>query len=41
MSDIIVVSVEVDGPVSQLAVQNNQPVGAGELLLEIEQTPMR
>lgn len=39
MSDIIVISAEVDGPVSELSVQNNQRVVAGDLLLKIEQTP--
>lgn len=39
MSDIVVVSSEIEGPVSQLAVQNNQPVAAGQLLFEIEKTP--
>lgn len=41
MSDIIVVSSEIEGPVSKLAVQNNQSVAAGDLLFEIEQTPYR
>ncbi len=39
MSDIIVISSEVDGPVSELTVQNNQPVATGDLLLKIERTP--
>jgi len=39
MSDIVVVSSEIEGPVSRLAVQNNQAVSGGELLLEIEKTP--
>ncbi|GLK85138.1 HlyD family secretion protein [Ancylobacter defluvii] len=39
MSDIIVISAEVEGPVSRLAVQNNQAVPAGQLLFEIEKTP--
>jgi len=39
MSDIIVVSSEVEGPISTLAVQNNQAVAAGQLLFEIEKTP--
>src|SRR5262245_6189696 len=39
MSDIIVVSSEIEGPISRLAVQNNQAVSAGDLLFEIEKTP--
>lgn len=39
MSDIVVLSAQVEGPVSRLAVQNNQPVAAGQLLFEIERTP--
>lgn len=39
MSDIIVLSSEIEGPVSRLAVQNNQKVAAGALLFEIERTP--
>ncbi|MBS7542240.1 HlyD family secretion protein [Ancylobacter oerskovii] len=41
MSDILVVSSEIAGPVSRLAVQNNQSVAAGQLLFEIEKTPYR
>lgn len=39
MSDIIVLSSEIEGPVSRLAVQNNQKVAADALLFEIERTP--
>ncbi|UOK71262.1 HlyD family secretion protein [Ancylobacter polymorphus] len=39
MSDIIVLSAQVEGPVSRLAVQNNQSVTADQLLFEIERTP--
>lgn len=39
MSDIVVLSSEIEGPVSSLAVQNNQDVTAGQLLFEIEKTP--
>ncbi len=39
MSDIVVLSAQVEGPVSELAVQNNQPVTAGQLLFGIERTP--
>ncbi|WP_428029024.1 HlyD family secretion protein [Ancylobacter sp.] len=39
MSDIVVLSSEIEGPVSKLAVQNNQPVAAHQLLFEIERTP--
>lgn len=39
MSDIVVVSSEIEGPVSKLAVQNNEAVAAGQLLFEIERTP--
>lgn len=41
MSDIIVIASEVEGPVSSLAVQDNQSVAAGQRLFEIEQTPYR
>ncbi|QIB34915.1 HlyD family secretion protein [Ancylobacter pratisalsi] len=41
MSDIIVISSQVEGPVSTLSVQDNQPVAAGDALFEIEQTPYR
>jgi multidrug efflux system membrane fusion protein len=39
MSDIVVLSAQVEGPVSRLAVQNNQSVTADQLLFEIERTP--
>ncbi|WGD30207.1 efflux RND transporter periplasmic adaptor subunit [Ancylobacter sp. WKF20] len=39
MSDIVVVSSEIEGPVSRLAVQNNDSVTAGQLLFAIETTP--
>lgn len=39
MSDIIVISSQIEGPVSKLAVQNNQAVAANQLLFEIERTP--
>lgn len=39
MSDIVVISSEIEGPVSRLAVQNNQSVAANQLLFEIERTP--
>lgn len=39
MSDIVVISSQIEGPVSRLAVQNNQPVAPGDLLFEIERTP--
>lgn len=39
MSDIIVLSSQIEGPVSHLAVQNNDRVIAGQLLFEIEKTP--
>lgn len=39
MSDIIVISSEIDGPLSRLAVQDNQSVAKGDLLFEIERTP--
>ncbi len=39
MSDIVVISSEIEGPVSRLAVQNNDSVTAGQLLFAIETTP--
>jgi len=39
MSDIVVISSEIEGPVSRLAVQNNEAVAANQLLFEIERTP--
>lgn len=39
MSDIVVLSAQIEGPVSKLAVQNNQKVAADQLLFEIERTP--
>jgi multidrug efflux system membrane fusion protein len=39
MSDVVVISSEVDGPISRLAVQNNQAVSAGDILFEIDKTP--
>lgn len=39
MSDIVVISSEIEGPVSRLAVQNNQDVTSGQVLFEIEKTP--
>ncbi|MBB3769615.1 multidrug efflux system membrane fusion protein [Angulomicrobium tetraedrale] len=41
MSNIIVMASEIEGPVSRLAVQDNQPVDEGQLLFEIEKTPYR
>lgn len=41
MSDVVVISSQIEGPISELAVQNNQSVAAGELLFRIEQTPFR
>ncbi|MCS0494409.1 HlyD family secretion protein [Ancylobacter sp. MQZ15Z-1] len=41
MSDIVVISSQIEGPVSRLAVQNDQPVAAGDLLFEIERTPFQ
>lgn len=38
-SDIVVLASEIEGPVSKLAVQNNQAVTADQLLFEIERTP--
>lgn len=40
-SDIVVVSSEIEGPISTLAVQNNQAVAAGDLLFEVDKTPFR
>ncbi|MDF2995938.1 MAG: HlyD family efflux transporter periplasmic adaptor subunit [Xanthobacteraceae bacterium] len=40
-SDIVIVSSEIEGPVSKLAVEDNATVKAGELLFEIEPTPYR
>ncbi len=39
MSDVVVISSEIEGPISRLAVQNNQAVVTGDLLFEIERTP--
>ena len=39
MSDIVVLSAQIEGPVSKLAVQNNQKVAENQLLFEIERTP--
>jgi multidrug efflux system membrane fusion protein len=41
MSDIVVVSSEVSGPISRLVVQNNQEVSVGDLLFEVEKTPFQ
>lgn len=40
-SDIVILSAEIEGPVSRLGVQNNQLVRAGDTLFEIEPTPYR
>jgi membrane fusion protein, multidrug efflux system len=40
-SDIVVLSSEIEGPISKLAVGNNQVVKAGDPLFEIEMTPYR
>ncbi|SCW53268.1 HlyD family secretion protein [Ancylobacter rudongensis] len=39
MSDIVVLSAQIEGPVARLAVQNNQRVAENQLLFEIERTP--
>lgn len=41
MSDIVIISSEIDGPVSKLAVQDNATVKTGDLLFAIEPTPYR
>ena len=38
-SDVVVISAQIEGPVSKLAVQNNQVVTAGQKLFEIDPTP--
>ena len=38
-SDVVVISAQIDGPISRLAVQNNQVVAAGQKLFEIDPTP--
>ncbi len=38
-SDIVIISSEIEGPVSKLAVQDNAVVKAGDLLFAIEPTP--
>ncbi|MCJ8143600.1 HlyD family secretion protein [Ancylobacter sp. A5.8] len=38
-SNVIVVASQIAGPVSELAVQDNQPVTAGQVLFRIDQTP--
>lgn len=40
-SDIVILSSEIEGPISKLAVQNNAAVKAGDLLFEIDATPYR
>lgn len=39
ISNVVVISAQVEGPVSELAVQDNQPVTEGQLLFRIERTP--
>lgn len=39
ISDIVIMSSEIEGPVSKLAVQDNAEVKAGDLLFAIEPTP--
>lgn len=39
MSNIVVIASEIEGPISRLAVENNEAVEAGQLLFEIEKTP--
>lgn len=41
MSDIVIVSSEIEGPVSRLGVQDNDPVQPGQILFEIEPTPYK
>lgn len=41
MSDVVVISSEIAGPISKLVVQNNQAVSPGDLLFEVEKTPFQ